>query len=86
MLKPLLMSKENPTGYKLEELLERISHEMVMKNEKIKHSTTPQASVVRGNNFEIINHLNRAKALQEENFKTLAEIAKDEGPTGKNRI
>lgn len=85
-MQPILMSKENPNGYKLEELLEQVSHEMILKNEKIKHDTSKVSAMIRGNNFEIISHISRAKQLQEETYKMLAEIGKDQGPKGHPRI
>lgn len=85
-MKAILMSKENPTGYKLEDLLEQISSELVMKNEKIRHNTGEVSQLIQGNNFEIVRNINRAKALQENNYKILATISKDQGPTGKSRI
>lgn len=82
----LLMSNNNPNGWKLEELLEQIKQEIAQKINKIIDDTSPQAQLVVRNNQAIIEHLGAAEALQRSSFVVLDAMKPNEGPTGKPRI
>lgn len=88
MTKPLtvLMSGDNPNGYKLEDLLLTMANEIQVKSERVVNSTIPVASVVISNNTKIINHLYCARDIQLNTLDALQTIGYDQGPTGKPRI
>lgn len=67
----MLMSKENPYGWKLEELLGKLIEEVKEKSEKIIDSPHPQRDMILRHNYEIIEHLLTAKAFQEETYRQL---------------
>jgi len=86
--KYILMSRENPTGMKLEELVEQLSDELGIKNGKILPDihTKPVAKTVFDNNNRIIQLLGAIKAIQMESLAALNTIGPDQGPTGTPRI
>jgi len=86
MNKPILMSAENPHGWKLEELLSQINTEVSHKINKVIDDETPQAQVVVRNNLAIVEHLAAAEALQRASYIVLDAMRPNEGPTGKPRI
>jgi hypothetical protein len=83
---PILMSKENPNGWKLEELLAQIRKELLVKTEKITGDESTVSMKVQCNNLSIMRHLFNAEALQRESIAVLATKAPDQGPTGLARI
>lgn len=82
----ILMSAENPNGYKLEELMGLLISDMLIKTGKIAENTDELSGFIMRNNLNIIHHLARVRDTQMESLKALSEKAPDEGPTGKARI
>lgn len=82
----ILMSRENPGGHRLEELLAQMRCEVLLKTAKIETDTTEVAGILRTNNAKIIDHLHEAEKLQRESYAELAKIAPDSGPTGTPRV
>lgn len=83
---PILMSRENPTGYKLEDLLRKLRDEIEQKSNRIKGDPNPQALLIRNKNAKISLLLREAEHLQREVMGTLDVIGIDQGPTGRPRI
>ena len=83
---PILMSAENPTGWKLDELLERLQNEIRLKSAKIEADPRMQAKCVRINNDQIINLLGLAASTQRHSMLILESIGPNQGPTGTPRI
>lgn len=83
---PLLMSAENPTGWKLEELLTQLVTELQAKTAKIANDVRPAASTVHLNNLHIIRLLSQAAILQHQSVAALDAVAPDPGPLGTPRI
>lgn len=83
---PVLMSPENPDGWKLEELLSQLQGEILTKCEKIAFDTRPVARQVLRNNQQIFGLLFQAEALQRDSYDKLDAMAPNEGPLGKPRI
>lgn len=83
---PVLMSAENPDGWKLETLLTQLMGELLAKTKKIANDVRPAARIVHRNNLRIIKHFHQAVALQCESMNALAFIAPDPGPEGTPRI
>lgn len=86
MNKPILMSKDNPNGYKLEDLLRQLRDELEQKTNRIANDPSPEAERVRRNNGKISLLLREAEHTQRESMGTLDAIGIDQGPTGKPRI
>lgn len=82
----LLMSRENPNGYKLEDLLREIRLEVEAKNAKLGGDDSAAAQRVRVNNGLIIAKLIGAEELQRDTMAVLEQIGPDQGPTGQPRI
>ena len=83
---PVLMSPENPTGWKLEDLLRELQSEVLGKCNKISADTRWQARRVLRNNEQIVGLLAQAEALQRDSYDVLDAMAPNEGPLGKPRI
>lgn len=83
---PVLMSRDNPTGWKLEELTENLRVEIQAKSLNISGDMSIQAQTVTNNNFQIIGLLMQIEALQRQSFAVMSQLGEDQGPTGKQRI
>lgn len=83
---PVLMSKENPTGWKLEDLLVQLQKELMHKTLNIISDSSATALLVRNNNINIIDLINKAEVLQRDSYSQLAKLRADAGPMGKPRI
>ncbi|MEC0282316.1 hypothetical protein [Terribacillus saccharophilus] len=81
--KSVLMGSENYNGWKLEELLAQLKHEV---SHKIIEDPSPQAQTVVRNNLSIIEHLGAAEALQRSSGIVFDALRANEGPTGNPRI
>lgn len=84
--KSVLMSSDNHDGWKLEDLLHEVKHEVSQKINKIIDDPSPQAQLVVRNNIAIIKHLGAAEALQRTSCDVLDAMRPNEGPAGKPRI
>jgi len=82
----ILMSKENPTGHKLEDLMVLLQQEVTAKNDKILGDKSKLSVTVQGNNVAILEHLNEIRNLQLFSFELMSKKAPDGGPLGKPRI
>jgi hypothetical protein len=85
-MKNVLMSANNPNGFKLEELLKQLQVEVVEKTARVANDTSELAEQVKGNNRKIIQLLSEAERLQRESFALMAAKAPDCGPLGSPRI
>jgi hypothetical protein len=83
---PVLMSPDNPNGWKLEDLLLQLTVEITGKNLKIENDHRSEAIVVHNNNNRIIEMLRDCYRLQTNSMETLAKIGPNQGPLGKPRI
>ena len=72
----ILMSKENPTGWKLEDLLRQIQRELELKNMKLVCSDQEvlQCAVIL--NRMIGDNLEKARGMQREIMESFAEASK----------
>lgn len=82
----VLMSKENPDGWKLEELLAKIQEELKEKNEKLVDDACPVSRILRRNNGHIVSLLEVAENIQIESMGQLDTLGTDPGPRGKSRV
>jgi hypothetical protein len=83
---PVLISVDNPTGWKLEEMLPHLRHEVADKNARLAGDASATAVLVRSNNFRIPDHLLAAEELQRDTQARLDALAPDQGPSGTPRI
>lgn len=83
---PVLMTRDNPDGFKLEELAEKLRCEIQAKTLNISGDPSIEAQTVVNNNAQIIGLLFQIEALQRQSFAVMAQIRPDEGPEGKPRI
>lgn len=83
---PILMSRENPTGWKLESLTEKLREEINRKSLNIASDPSVEAQIVTNNNFQIIGLLMQIEALQRESMVIMSQIGPDQGPTGRARL
>jgi len=84
--KPVLMSRENPTGWKLESLAEKLRTEINSKSLNIASDPSFEAQLVTNNNFQIIGLLMQVEALQRESMVIMSQLGPDNGPAGKARL
>ena len=75
--KTLLMTEENPNGWKLEDLLDKVHNELNAKSQKILSSGHKEAKKVADNNKKVIQLLDYAKAIQEDTVERLAKDTTD---------
>ena len=66
-----LVSDENPSGYKLEELLTLVRADVLKRLERIALDERPEALHVFSNNVQVLEHLTRAMELARENTRVL---------------
>lgn len=83
---PVLMSSDNPGGWKLEELLARLREELDRKNDHLAGDGHPIAKAVVISNRKIISLLDVAEQHQRAGLRHLDRIGPDQGPTGKPRV
>lgn len=83
---PVLMSADNPSGWKLEDLLAQLQVELDAKIARIRMDVSPTATAVMTNNFGIRDHLARAEVLQRDTLRRLDALRADPGPGGPPRI
>ncbi|RLV61064.1 hypothetical protein D5018_03755 [Parashewanella curva] len=82
----VLMSRDNPAGFKLEELTRKLRYEIEEKTRNISNDERIQAKTVVNNNSQIIGLLHQIEAIQRQSFVLMEQIAPDEGALGKPRI
>ena len=83
---PVLMSAENPVGWKLEELLAQLRGEISAKSEKVLGDGRPAALRLLRNNQQILGLLAQAEALQRDSLDHLLLVGSDPGPAGMPRV
>ncbi|MFO1189914.1 MAG: histidine kinase [Alphaproteobacteria bacterium] len=55
-----LVTPENPTGWKLEDILAEIQNDIIRRSYKLIDDHRPEARAVLKNNFTILTHLSQA--------------------------
>ena len=83
---PVLMSRENPDGWKLEALTEKLREEINRKSLNIASDPSVEAQIVTNNNFQIIGLLMQIEALQRESMVIMSQVGPDQGPAGRARL
>ena len=82
----VLMSRDNPNGWKLEELLPKVAKEIAAKTERIKGDESGRSLSIQKNNTEIETFLYKAARKQFDTLRLLDEVGTDQGPKGEARI
>ncbi len=80
-----LVSDENPTGHKLEDLLVALRRDILLRCEKIIEDPRPEAKQVVANNLQILNLITDCIGLAEDSTQVLDKAfgpsrAADGGP------
>ena len=79
--KLLLMGRDNPNGWKLEDLLQKVFEEVRDKSLLICNSTHPQRDMILNNNCDIGQLLLKARDIQISTYKELDAVSPNLGPT-----
>lgn len=82
----VLMSADNPTGWKLEELLAQIIQDLRVKNDRLEGDASPTSRAIRINNLGVIDCLALAGVRQSDTLRRLDLLGPDLGPGGTPRI
>ncbi len=82
----VLMTAQNPGGWKLEELLRQLRAEIQLKNERLVFDDGEVALAVKDANLRIMAVLFEAEGLQRRILAVLDSLRTDEGPLGRPRI
>ena len=82
----VLMSRDNPNGWKLEELLKKIADEVLEKNESIEYDGSWIVGNIMSNNCAIVSYLLKSLERQTSTLALLDALGKDQGPEGTPRI
>ncbi|ELA7323126.1 hypothetical protein Q9X98_004770 [Vibrio parahaemolyticus] len=77
---PVLMSRENPNGWKLESLIEKLREEILNKSMKIASDPSFEAQSVINNNFQIVGLLMQIEGLQRSSMLAMEKLGPDQGP------
>lgn len=86
IFEPLLMSRENPHGWPLENLLQQLATEIEQKTARIVGDSSPVAGYVVNNNVRIYHSLLHLRSLQLDSIEALKQLGPDKGPNGQPRI
>ncbi|MBM3556492.1 MAG: histidine kinase [Alphaproteobacteria bacterium] len=81
----VIVSRDNPSGWPLEELLAEIQNDIVRRSANIIDDHRPEARVVLHNNIEILALLTQAVKLAKESQKKLESLGPAD-PKGNPRI
>jgi hypothetical protein len=66
-----LVSEDNPTGYRLEELLALIRADVLKRLDRIALDERVEAQIVFANNVQVLDHLTKAAELARDNSRVL---------------
>ena len=66
-----LVTDDNPSGYKLEDILTVIRNDMILRASKIMEDNRPEAVAVMNNNIKILNHLAESIELAKNSSEIL---------------
>lgn len=75
------MSRDNPGGYKLEELLELIAQDLEEKNSILVENGSPICMEAKVNNDTIINNLRMSVRTQLATMEMFNVLGPDRGPS-----
>jgi oligoribonuclease (3'-5' exoribonuclease) len=82
----VLMTRENPSGYKLEDLAETLTEEITLKTQNIVNVETTEAQEVVNNNRQIVGLLMQIQSIQRNSLMIMDTLGKDTGPQGESRF
>jgi len=77
-----LITPENPSGWKLEDILTEIQKDIIRRCSKILDDPSPVAEPVRFNNIEIMNHLTECIRLAEDSSRLLNSLGPSQSGKG----
>ncbi len=74
MTTKLLITTENPNGWRLEDILSEIQNDIVRRTQKIIGDPRPDARAVLNNNIEIMSLLSKCVERSEESTRILNSL------------
>ncbi len=82
----LLLSPDNPNGWKLEDIIDEIQNDIVRRSAQIVDDGRPEASAVLANNIKILNLLTVCSKKAHDSTRVLSTLGPSQGPQGIPRI
>lgn len=82
----LLLSTENPEGWKLEDIIDEIQNDIVRRSARIVDDGRPEARAVLTNNIEIMKLLTVCSEKAHDSTRALSALGPSQGPQGVPRI
>jgi hypothetical protein len=70
----LLVSPENPDGWKLEDIIDEIQNDIVLRTARIVHDNRPEARTVLHNNVEIMQLLTACSEKAHDSTRVLNSL------------
>lgn len=82
----ILMSRDNPEGLLLEDVLTELVNELEIKQGYIEQDRSVVAMIVKRNNEKCMELLKECAKLQTVSRNILATVGRDQGPSGEHRL
>ncbi len=82
----LLLSPDNPDGWKLEDIIDEIQNDIVRRSTRIVDDSRPEAKAVLTNNIEIMKLLTACSEKAHDSTRVLLALGPSQGPKGIPRI
>lgn len=82
----LLLSSENPEGWKLEDIIDEIQNDIVRRSARIVDDGRPEARAVLTNSIEIMKLLTVCSEKAHDSTRVLSALGPSQGPQGVPRI
>ena len=82
----LLLSTDNPNGWKLEDIIDEIQNDIVRRSARIVDDGRPEARTVLTNNIEILKLLTVCSEKALDSTRVLSTLGPSQGPQGIPRI
>ncbi len=82
----LLLSPDNPNGWRLEDIIDEIQNDIVRRSARIVDDSRPEARAVLTNNIEILNLLTVCSEKAHDSTHVLSTLGPSRGPQGIPRI
>ncbi len=82
----LLLSPDNPKGWNLEDIIDEIQNEIVLRSARIVDDGRPEARAVLTNNIEIMKLLTVCSEKAHDSTRVLLALGPSQGPKGIPRI
>ncbi len=82
----LLLNPDNPKGWNLEDIIDEIQNDIVLRSVRIVEDGRPEARAVLTNNIEIMKLLTVCSEKAYDSTRVLSALGPSQGPQGVPRI